>query len=61
MAVMLAVVVYGQSRFQNFVPYLLFVEVVGVILFLISFRSFNKNELVITGLPVCFCATIGGK
>jgi len=35
MAIMLVVVVYGHNRFQKFVPYLLFIEIVGVILFIL--------------------------
>ena len=64
MAVMLAVVVYGQSRFQNFVPYLLFIEVVGVILFVligISGIASGKQFLVNIGAISLLNIVIGLK
>ncbi len=64
MAIMLVIVVYGHKRFQKFVPYLLFIEIIGVILFIligISGIASGKQFLVNLGTIPLLNIIIGVK
>lgn len=63
-AIILAIVVYGHNRFQKFVPYLLFVEIIGIFLFIligISGIASGKQFLVNLGTIPLLNIIIGLK
>jgi len=63
-AIMLVIVVYGHRRFQRFVPYLLFIEIIGVILFIligVSGIASGKQFLVNLGTIPLLNIIIGVK
>jgi multicomponent Na+:H+ antiporter subunit B len=64
MAIILAIVVYGHNRFQRFVPYLMFVEIIGIFLFIligISGIASGKQFLVNLGTIPLLNIIIGLK
>ncbi len=64
MAIILAIVVYGHNRFQKFVPYLLFLEIIGIFLFIligISGIASGKQFLVNLGTIPLLNIIIGLK
>ncbi len=63
-AIILAIVVYGHNRFQKFVPYLLFLEIIGIFLFIligISGIASGKQFLVNLGTIPLLNIIIGLK
>ena len=64
MAIILAIVVYGHNRFQRFVPYLMFLEIIGIFLFIligISGIASGKQFLVNLGTIPLLNIIIGLK
>jgi len=64
MAIILAIVVYGHNRFQRFIPYLMFVEIIGIFLFIligISGIASGKQFLVNLGTIPLLNIIIGLK
>ena len=62
--VILAIVVYGHNRFQRFIPYLMFVEIIGIFLFIligISGIASGKQFLVNLGTIPLLNIIIGLK
>lgn len=64
MAIILAIVAYGHNRFQRFIPYLMFVEIIGIFLFIligISGIASGKQFLVNLGTIPLLNIIIGLK
>jgi len=64
MAIILDIVVYGHNRFQRFVPYLMFLEIIGIFLFIligISGIASGKQFLVNLGTIPLLNIIIGLK